>query len=105
MPWEDEIERLEKEISSLKNENNNLKQKVDSSIPRRRIRRVYKQLKKILEQDISSENEAYINYLKAIVSQYRNGEYVVSMHINESLIVAIEHCLGLIEAQENDEDE
>ena len=37
---------MEEEIKKLKEENKMLKEKLDNFIPRRRIRRVFKQLKK-----------------------------------------------------------
>lgn len=43
--------KLKEENSRLKNENHNLKEQIENYIPRRRVRRVFKQLKKILEQD------------------------------------------------------
>ena len=69
---QEEIERLRKEINYLKQEKgklkqekgklkqekgklkaeiHNLKEQIENFIPRRRVRRVYKMLKKILEQD------------------------------------------------------
>ena len=41
----------QKEIIELRKENHNLKEQLENFIPRRRVRRVFKQLKKILEQD------------------------------------------------------
>ena len=40
-----------REYQRVVNENNDLKQKLESSIPRRRVRRIFKMTKKILEQD------------------------------------------------------
>lgn len=43
--------RLEDSNIKLKNENHDLKQKLENFIPRRRVRRIYKQVEKILKQD------------------------------------------------------
>lgn len=45
------IHKLEEENKSLKQENHNLKEQLENFIPRRRVRRVYKMLGKILKQD------------------------------------------------------
>lgn len=43
--------RLRQQVGQLKSENAALNEKLQNYIPRRRVRRVYKQIKKILEQD------------------------------------------------------
>lgn len=43
--------KLEEENKILKQENHNLKKQLENFIPRRRVRRVYKMLGKILKQD------------------------------------------------------
>ena len=48
---EEEIQKLIEENRELRTENHNLKEKLESFIPRRRVRRIFKQVKKILEQD------------------------------------------------------
>lgn len=40
-----------KELGRLKNENDSLKEQLENFIPRRRVRRIFKMTKKILEQD------------------------------------------------------
>ena len=45
------IKTQQKEINKLKQENHNLKQELKVYIPRRRVRRVYKMIGKILKQD------------------------------------------------------
>ena len=47
----EELKRLRNENIETKNEIHILKERLDNYIPRRRVRRVFKQLKKILEQD------------------------------------------------------
>lgn len=46
-----EVRKLRQENGQLKNEVDSLREQVQYFIPRRRVRRVYKQIKKILEQD------------------------------------------------------
>ena len=46
-----EQRKLKQEKGKLKAEIHNLKEQIENFIPRRRVRRVYKMLKKILEQD------------------------------------------------------
>lgn len=47
----EDYERVLEENGRLKNENHIFKEKLENFIPRRRVRRVYKQLYKILTQD------------------------------------------------------
>ena len=53
--------KIEDENRKLKSEVNDLKEQLQSYIPRRRVRRVYKQLRKILEQDIENDSAIYIS--------------------------------------------
>ena len=96
-----EIQNLKNENSKLRQENNDIYEKLKTSIPRRRVRRIYNMTKKILEEDISSENHAYLNYLKVVVTKYRNKEKV---KLDEPLVTAIEHCIGLVEIHGDDDD-
>lgn len=47
----EDYERVLEENGRLKSDNNIFKEKLENFIPRRRVRRVYKQLYKILTQD------------------------------------------------------
>ena len=47
----EDYERILEDRINLKNENHILKERLENYIPRRRVRRVYKQLHKILTQD------------------------------------------------------
>lgn len=87
---------VDEELKKLRAENHDLKEQIQNYIPRRRVRRVYKQLKKILEQDIEQENISYSNYLKVIITKYRN-KGIKDMIVDEPLIVAIEHINGCYE--------
>lgn len=84
------------EMKKLRQENHDLKEKLKSYIPRRRVRRIFKSLKHVLEQDIEQENTAYANYLKVIITKYRN-EGQKEMIVDEALVTAIEHILGSYE--------
>ena len=66
--------KLEDENRKLKSEVNDLKEQLQSYIPRRRVRRVYKQLRKILEQDIENDSAIYISQLKKFITNIeKNG--------------------------------
>lgn len=88
---------MEEEIKKLKEENKILKEQLDNFIPRRRIRRVFKQLKKILEQDLENENKEYIQKLKEFIKKIeKEGEQIAGQDIKR----AIEHLLSLIDLTE-----
>ena len=54
----EDYERVLEENGKLKSDNHILKEKLENFIPRRRVRRVYKQLYKILTQDgITDDSE------------------------------------------------
>ena len=86
--------KIEDENRKLKNEVNDLKEQLQSYIPRRRVRRVYKQLRKILEQDIENDSAIYISQLKTFITNIeKNGEAVAGQDIK----TAIEHLLSICE--------
>lgn len=86
--------KLEDENRKLKSEVNDLKEQLQSYIPRRRVRRVYKQLRKILEQDIENDSAIYISQLKIFITNIeKNGEAVAGQDIK----TAIEHLLSICE--------
>lgn len=89
--------KLEEENRKLKSEVNDLKEQLQSYIPRRRVRRVYKQLRKILEQDIENDSAIYISQLKTFITNIeKNGEAVAGQDIK----TAIEHLLSICEVNE-----
>ncbi|MDD6639657.1 MAG: hypothetical protein PUE66_01470 [Erysipelotrichaceae bacterium] len=89
--------KLEDENRKLKSEVNDLKEQLQSYIPRRRVRRVYKQLRKILEQDIENDSAIYISQLKTFITNIeKNGEAVAGQDIK----TAIEHLLSICEVNE-----
>lgn len=89
--------KIEDENRKLKSEVNDLKEQLQSYIPRRRVRRVYKQLRKILEQDIKNDSAIYISQLKTFITNIeKNGEAVAGQDIK----TAIEHLLSICEVNE-----
>lgn len=89
--------KLEDENRKLKSEVNDLKEQLQSYIPRRRVRRVYKQLRKILEQDIENDSAIYISQLKTFITNIeKNGEAIAGQDIK----TAIEHLLSICEVNE-----
>ena len=80
------------EIQELKNEIAGLKEQLQNYIPRRRVRRVYKMLGDILEQD--TDNTLHINILKEFIKNIQdNGTAVAGQEIK----TAIEHLLSVRE--------
>lgn len=81
------------ELQELKNENAVLKEQLENYIPRRRVRRVYKQLRKILEQDLNNENKKYKEILVEFINKIeKEGNAEAGKDIKE----AIEHLLSVI---------
>lgn len=94
---------VDEELKKLRAENHDLKEQIQNYIPRRRVRRVYKQLKKILEQDLIEQNYGYINYLKSIIDKYKmmkeNNQAGVII-VDDVMITAIENLIGFYEPDE-----
>lgn len=95
--------KIEEELKKLRAENHDLKEKIQNYIPRRRVRRVYKQLKKILEQDLIEQNYGYINYLKSIIDRHKiikeNNQPEVII-VDDTMTAAIENLIGFYEPDE-----
>lgn len=82
---------LKEENKNLKKENHDLKEQLESYIPRRRVRRVFKQLKKILEQDIEDNRQVHIQKLKEFITVIeKEGSAIAGQDIK----TAIEHLIG-----------
>lgn len=94
---------VDEELKKLRAENHDLKEQIQNYIPRRRVRRVYKQLKKILEQDLIEQNYGYINYLKSIIDKHKmmkeNNQAGVII-VDDIMITAIENLIGFYESDE-----
>lgn len=95
--------KIEEELKKLRAENHDLKEQMQNYIPRRRVRRVYKQLKKILEQDLIEQNYGYINYLKSVIDRHKtikeNNQSAVII-VDDTMITAIENLIGFYEPDE-----
>lgn len=82
---------MEEEIKKLKSENHNLKEKLENYIPRRRVRRVFKSLKAILEQDIISTDKEDLEILKRFINKIeKEGKAEAGQEIK----TAIEHIIS-----------
>ena len=87
------------DIVKLRQENHDLKEQLKYFIPRRRVRRVYKQLKKILNEDIQNENKQYIDTLVKFINKIeKEGEQIAGQDIKQ----AIEHLLSMIDLEVED---
>lgn len=83
---------MKEEIRNLKMENNNLKEKLESYIPRRKVRRVYKMLGDILEAD--TEVKPYVDTLIKFIDKIeKEGKAEAGQEIK----TAIEHLLSVRE--------
>lgn len=88
---------MEEEIEKLKRENHDLKEQLQIYIPRRRVRRVYKMLKRILEADLENENKQYIDTLKVFINKIeKEGKAEAGKEIK----TAIEHLLSIADLEE-----
>ena len=88
------IDELKKEIIQLKSENHDLKEQLQNYIPRRRVRRVYKSLKTILESDIENDTKKYKETLIKFVNKIeKEGEQKAGQEIK----TAIEHLISVID--------
>lgn len=86
-------------IKELERENHDMKEKLESYIPRRRVRRVFKQLKTILEADLTDENRKYVNQLiDFIIKIEKEGPQMAGQEIK----TAIEHLLSTFELKEGE---
>lgn len=94
---DDSPEKENLKIKELEAEVHNLKEQLQSYIPRRRVRRVFKQLKKVLEQDIPLDDNKYLDILKKFIKEIEvNGKVEAGQDIKE----AIEYVLSRYEIQE-----
>lgn len=83
---------MEEEIKKLKAENVNMKEQLQSYIPRRRVRRIYKMLGNILEAD--TDVSPHIQTLKDFINKIeKEGKAEAGQEIK----TAIEHLLSVRE--------
>ena len=85
---------MDEEMKRLQAENIELKEKLDNYIPRRRVRRVYKELKTILEADLKDENKKYVEQLIKFVQKIeKEGPQEAGQEIKS----AIERLLSIVD--------
>lgn len=87
---------MEEEIIKLKVENHNLKEQLQNYIPRRRVRRVYKSLKTILEADIENDNKKHKETLIKFVNKI---EKEGKAEAGQDIKTAIEHLISIIDIE------
>lgn len=86
-----DIMKVNKELIRLRAENTEMKEKLQNYIPRRRVRRVFKQMKTILEADIQDDNKIYLDQLKEFIQKIeKEGPQMAGQEIK----TAIEHIIG-----------
>ena len=96
-----DIMKVNKELRRLRSENEEMKEKLDNYIPRRRVRRVFKSLKAILEADIQDDNKIYLDQLKEFIQKIeKEGPQMAGQEIK----TAIEHIIGDYELKDPDND-
>ena len=96
-----DIMKVNKELRRLRAENVEMKEKLDNYIPRRRVRRVFKSLKAILEADIQDDNKIYLDQLKEFIQKIeKEGPQMKGQEIK----TAIEHIIGDYELKDPDND-
>lgn len=96
-----DIMKVNKELRKLRAENVEMKEKLDNYIPRRRVRRIFKSLKAILEADIQDDNKIYLDQLKEFIQKIeKEGPQMAGQEIK----TAIEHIIGDYELKDPDDD-
>lgn len=86
-----DIMKVNKELIKLRKENAEMKERLQNYIPRRRVRRVFKSLKSVLEQDIQNDNKQYVEKLKTFIQKIeKEGPQMADNDIKQ----AIECLLG-----------
>lgn len=95
-----DIMKVNKELRRLRAENVEMKEKLDNYIPRRRVRRIFKSLKAILEADIQDDNKIYLDQLKEFIQKIeKKGPQMAGQEIK----TAIEHIIGDYELKDPDD--
>lgn len=96
-----DIMKVNKELRRLKSENVEMKEKLNNYIPRRRVRRIFKSLKSILEADIQDDNKIYLDQLKDFIQKIeKEGPQMAGQEIK----TAIEHIIGDYELKDPDDE-
>ena len=96
-----DIMKVNTELRRLKSENIEMKEKLENYIPRRRVRRVFKSLKAILEADLQDDNKIYLDQLKEFIQKIeKEGPQMAGQDIK----TAIEHIIGDYELKDPDDE-
>ena len=83
---------MEDKLKELEKENHNMREQLQNFIPRRRVRRVYKMLGKILDKD--TDTTFYVTMLKDFINKIeKEGKAEAGQEIK----TAIEHLLSVRE--------
>ena len=83
---------MEDKLKELEKENHNMREQLQNFIPRRRVRRVYKMLGKILDED--TDTTFYVTILKDFINKIeKEGKAEAGQEIK----TAIEHLLSVRE--------
>lgn len=95
-----DIMKVNKELRRLRAENVEMREKLDNYIPRRRVRRIFKSLKAVLEADIQDDNKIYLDQLKEFIQKIeKEGPQMAGQEIK----TAIEHIIGDYELKDPDD--
>ena len=81
---------MEDKIKELEKDNHNLREQLENFIPRRRVRRVYKMLGKILDED--TDTTFYVAMLKDFINKIEKEGTAVA---DSAIKTAIEHLLSV----------
>ena len=83
---------MENKLKKLEKENHNLREQLENFIPRRRVRRVYKMLGDILEEN--TDTKFYVTILKDFITKIeKEGKAEAGQEVK----TAIEHLLSVRE--------
>lgn len=86
-----DIMKINRRLKFLKKENDELNDQLKNYISRRRVRRVFKCLKRVLEEDIDNKGKVYLNRLKLFIQEIeKNGAQLAGNDIK----TAIEWLIG-----------
>ena len=84
--------KLENKLKELEKENHNLREQLENFIPRRRVRRIYKMLGNILDEN--TDTIFYVTVLKDFINKIeKEGKAEAGQEIK----TAIEHLLSVRE--------
>lgn len=91
------LNKLEKKNKELDKENADLVARESIYIPRRRVRRIYKQLKKILMQDFKSPNKGCMDEIKKFINEIEKTGTAVG---DQKIKSAIEYLISISDVED-----